>query len=127
MKRSERILLTIFGFIFLIIVGGGLLAFGIQSYRGIQTEADGLRKRIVEMKDAISQGSEWQRRSEWLDANVPSFTSRQEASTRLLEMIQKEADKSALTIGGKEFVEEVKQLAQDGLPVDATARTNCRG
>lgn len=118
MKRSERILLTIFGFVFLIIVGGGLLAFGIQSYNGIQTEADGLRKRIVEMKDAISQGSEWQRRSDWLDENVPSFTSRQEASTRLLEMIQKEADKSALTIGGKEFVEEVKQLAQDGLPVE---------
>jgi hypothetical protein len=118
MKRSERILLTIFGFVFLIIVGGGLLAFGIQNYRGIQTEADGLRKRVVEMNEAISQGSEWQRRSEWLDANVPSFTSRQDASSKLLDTIQKEADKSTLTLSGKEFVEEVKMLAQDGLPVE---------
>ena len=38
MKRSEKILLTVFGFVFLIIVGGGLIAFGIQNYRAIQAE-----------------------------------------------------------------------------------------
>ncbi len=120
MKRSEKILLGIFGFVFLVIVGGGLLAFGIQNYRGIQEECEGLRNRVVEMNDAISQGSEWQRRSQWLDAQVPSFSSKQEASTRLLDMIQKEAGKNSITIGGTEFIEELKQLGQDGLPLDET-------
>jgi hypothetical protein len=118
MKRSERILLGIFGFVFLVIVGGGLLAFGIQNYRGIQEECEGLRNRVVEMNDAISQGSEWQRRSQWLDAQVPSFTSKQEASTRLLDMVQKEAAKNSITIGATEFIEELKQLGQDGLPLE---------
>jgi hypothetical protein len=118
MKRSEKILLTVFGFVFLIIVGGGLIAFGIQNYRAIQAESASLTQRISEMKAAIAEGSEWQRRSKWLDESVPSFTSRQEASTRLLDTLQKEADKNALTLAGKEFIEETKQLGQDGLPVE---------
>jgi hypothetical protein len=118
MKRSEKILLIAFGFVFLIIVGGGMLAFGIQNYRGIQEETASLSKRITEMKAAIAEGSEWQRRSEWLDESVPSFTSRQDASSKLLDTLQKEADKNSLTLAGKEFIEEVKQLAPDGLPVE---------
>jgi hypothetical protein len=118
MKRSEKILLTVFGFVFLIIVGGGMLALGIQNYRSIQDESASLAKRITEMKAAIAEGSEWQRRSQWLDESVPSFTSRQDASSKLLDMIQKEADKNSLTLAGKEFIEEVKQLAPDGLPVE---------
>jgi len=118
MKRSEKILLIVFGFIFLIIVGGGMVAYGIQTYRGIQQECISLNERIVEMNAAIAQGSEWQRRSQWLDASVPNFTSRQDASSRLLDSIQKEADKNSLTLAGKEFVEEVKVLAQDGLPIE---------
>jgi hypothetical protein len=118
MKRSEKILLTVFGFVFILIVGGGMIAFGIQNYRAIQAESASLTQRISEMKAAIAEGSEWQRRSKWLDESVPSFTSRQEASTRLLDTLQKEADKNALTLAGKEFIEETKQLGQDGLPVE---------
>lgn len=118
MKRSEKILLTVFGFIFLIVVGGGMLAYGIQTYRSIQEESASLTKRISEMKESISQGSDWQRRCEWLDESVPNFTSRQEASSHLLDIIQKEADKNSLTIAGKEFIEEAKSLAVDGLPVE---------
>jgi hypothetical protein len=118
MKRSEKILLTVFGFVFLIIVGGGMIAYGIQNYRSIQDESVSLTKRISEMKAAIAEGSEWQRRSEWLDESVPSFTSRQEASSRLLDTLQKEADNNALTLAGKEFIEEAKPLGQDGLPVE---------
>lgn len=116
MKRSEKILLIVFGFVFLIIVGGGMIAFGIQNYRAIQDQSLTLTKRISEMKASIAEGSEWQRRSKWLDENVPSFTSRQEASTRLLDTLQKEADKNALILAGKEFIEEIKHLGQDGLP-----------
>jgi len=118
MKRSEKILLTVFGVLFLVIIGGGAVAMGIKHYMAILEENDGLRTRIIEMNEAIAQGSEWQRRHDWLDKQVPSFTSRQEASTRLLETIQKEADQLSLTLTDRQFLEPVKALGPDGLPLE---------
>ena len=120
MKRSERLLLGLFGLLFIVIVGGGALTFGLQHYRGIVEETERLRDRLVDMNTAITQGAEWQRRSEWLDETVPTFTSRQEASTRLLDVIQKEAVKAGLTLAGREFMETAKELGPDGLPVEGT-------
>ncbi|TDU64067.1 hypothetical protein EI77_04251 [Prosthecobacter fusiformis] len=121
MKRSERILLGLFALVFLVIVGGGGLSFGLSHYRGIQEETERLSDRLVEMNMAITQGAEWQRRSEWLEAEVPAFASRQEASTRLLEVIQREADKTGLALAGREFMETTKELGPDGLPVEDAA------
>jgi hypothetical protein len=118
MKRSEKILLTLFGVLFLVIIGGGAVAMGVKHYMAILEENDGLRTRIIEMNEAISQGSEWQRRHDWLDKQVPSFTSRQEASTRLLETIQKEADQLSLNLTDRQFLEPVKTMGQDGLPIE---------
>lgn len=118
MKRSERILLGVFAFVFLVVVGGGALTFGLNHYRSITEETQRLRDRLVDMNQAITEGAEWQRRSEWLDASAPAFTSRQEASARLLEIIQKQADKAGLTLAGREFLEAPKEIAEDGLPVE---------
>ncbi|MEN3943166.1 hypothetical protein WJU23_17845 [Prosthecobacter sp. SYSU 5D2] len=118
MKRSERILLGLFALLFLVIVGGGGLAFGLRHYQGITEETDRLRDRLVEMNMAITQGADWQRKSEWLDANAPAFASRQEASTRLLEVIQREAEKAGLTLAGREFMETQREMGPDGLPVE---------
>jgi hypothetical protein len=35
MKRSEKILLTVFGVLFLVIIGGGAVAMGIKNYMAI--------------------------------------------------------------------------------------------
>lgn len=118
MKRSEKILLTLFAVLFLLIIGGGGLAMGIRHYFAILEENEGLRDRVIEMNEAIAQGSEWQRRFDWLDKNVPGFASRQEASSRLLETIQKEAEKLALAFADRQFLEPVRQLGQDGLPLE---------
>lgn len=118
MKRSEKILLTLFAVLFLIIIGGGGLAMGVRHYLAILEENEGLRDRVIEMNEAIAQGSEWQRKYDWLDKNVPGFSSRQEASSRLLETIQKEAEKLALTFADRQFLEAVRQIGQDGLPVE---------
>lgn len=118
MKRSEKILLTLFGVLFLVIVGGGAMVMGIKHYMAILEENDSLHDRIIEMNAAIAQGSEWQRRHDWLDKSVPSFTSRQEASTRLLETIQKEADHLSLSLCDRQFLEPVKTMGPDGLPID---------
>ena len=118
MKKSEKILLTIFGVLFLVIVGGGAMAMGIKHYLGLLEESDGLRDRILEMNEAIAQGAEWQRRHDWLEQTVPGFSSRQDASARLIETIQKEAEKHGLAITS-EFLEPVKTLGPDGLPLEA--------
>lgn len=118
MKKSEKILLTIFAVMFLVIIGGGAMVMGVRHYLSIREECETLRDRIIEMNEAIAQGAEWQRRHDWLDKQVPGFSSRQEASAKLLEVIQREADKLSLAIAGKEFLEPVKTLGPDGLPID---------
>ncbi len=120
MKKRERILLGVFAALFLVIIGGGLLAYAVDQYRALGEENDGLRGRLAEMRLAISEGAEWQRRSAWLEQHVPLFTSRQEASARLLEVLQKEADRVGLTIAGKEFMEAAKLPDVDGQPAEET-------
>lgn len=117
MKKSERILLGVFAVLFIVIIGGGALAYGLSHYRGIQEETARLHDRLVEMNEAINEGAEWQRRSEWLDTAVPVLASRQEASSRLLEALQKEAEKAGLVLAGREFLETPKELGEDGQPL----------
>lgn len=121
MKKSEKILLGIFAAVFVVIVGGGLLMFGVRRYADIRAENEGLRNRLIEMNHAIAQGETWQRKSEWLEQHVPSFNSRQEAASKLLDAIQVQAEKAGLTIGGKEFLEAVKETGPDGLPLEDAA------
>lgn len=118
MKQREKILLGVFGALFLLIVGGGLLASAVRHYLDLLEENDGLRARVLEMHDAIAQGGEWQRRHAWLEESVPTFTSRQEAASRLLEIIQKEADAQSLTLTDRQFLEPARQTGPDGLPVE---------
>lgn len=105
MKRSEKILLAVFAALFVVIVGGGLLFWAVGNYRSILEENNGLSRRVTEMNEEIAQGAEWQRRSAWLENHVPAFASRQDASSRLLEAVQREASKVGLSIAGKEFLE----------------------
>ena len=63
-----------------------LRLFGVDSGRTMTLPVGAVLR--VDLDANYSTGSEWQRRHDWLDKQVPSFTSRQEASTRLLETIQ---------------------------------------
>lgn len=118
MKKSERMLLGVFAFLFLAIVGGGGLTYAFKNYMAIREENDGLRERLASMNLAVSQGADWAEKYGWLEEKAPNFTSRQEASAKLLEAISREADKLGLSIGGKEFIEEARTLGPDGLPLD---------
>lgn len=118
MKQREKTLLIAFSLVFLVIVGGGLLTFGLRNYRELGSEIETLQNRLVEMNAAISQGEEWQRKSDWLEAHVPSFGSRQEASARLMETVTKEAESAGIKIASREFIEEIRQLGPDGLPME---------
>ena len=116
MKKSEKILLGLFAFLFLAIIGGGGLTYAFKNYMAIREENDSLRDRLGEMNLAISQGADWADKYGWLEERCPNFASRQEASARLLESVTGEAEKLGLTIGGKEFIEEARVLGADGLP-----------
>lgn len=120
MKRSEKVLLGVFAFLFLVIIGGGGLMYAFRNYMAIREENSSLRDRLADMNLAISQGAEWADRYGWLEENCPGFTSRQEASARLLEVITAEADKMGVAVGGKEFIEAEHVLGPDGLPLEET-------
>lgn len=118
MKKSEKVLLGVFAFLFLAIVGGGGLMYAFKNYMAIREENDTLRDRLGEMNLAISQGADWADKHGWLEESCPNFTSRQEASAKLLEVITGEAEKIGLGIGGKEFIEAARVLGPDGLPLE---------
>ncbi len=118
MKKSEKVLLGLFAFLFLAIVGGGGLMYAFKNYMAIREENDTLRDRLGDMNLAISQGAEWADKHGWLEESCPNFTSRQEASAKLLEVITGEAEKIGLSIGGKEFIEAARVLGPDGLPLE---------
>lgn len=118
MKKSEKVLLGVFAFLFLAIVGGGGLTFAFNNYMAIREENENLRDRLADMNLAVSQGADWADRYGWLEEKVPAFASRQEASAKLLEVISGEAEKLGLSIGGKEFLEEARVLGPDGLPLE---------
>ncbi len=119
MKKSEKLLLMLFAVLLLIIVGGGGLTLAIRKYQEVARENDQLRQRLVDMNLAVTQGLEWQRKADWIDENVPSLGSKQEASTTLLETIQKHAAEAGVTLTGKEFVEQRPNLGEDGQPEDS--------
>lgn len=119
MKKSEKMLLGLFVVLFLIIVGGGGLMLGVNKWRAISAENEGLRDRLVEMNLAITQGADWQRKSDWIEENVPAMGSRQEASSRLLETLQKQAAEMEVTLSSKEFVDQRRAVGEDGQPEEA--------
>lgn len=120
MKKSEKVLLGVFAFLFLAIIGGGGLMYAFNNYTAIREENDTLRDRLADMNLAISQGADWADKYGWLEEHCPNFTSRQEASAKLLEVITAEAEKKGISIGGKEFIEAVRVLGPDGLPLEET-------
>jgi len=111
MKKREKALLVVFAILFGVIVGGGLLTYSLKNYRSISEENEKLRNRVAEMTRDIAQGSEWQGRADWADNNIPSFASLEEARGKLLEIVQAQAQKASITVGGKEFIEQAKAVA----------------
>ncbi len=118
MKKSEKVLLALFAVLFLLIAGGGGLMLGVNKWRTITQENASLRLRLEEMDLAITQGVDWQRKSDWIEENVPELGSRQEASSRLLETIQQEAVGAGVTLSSKEFLEQRRNIGVDGQPED---------
>lgn len=118
MKKSEKVLLGVFAFLFLAIIGGGGLMYAFNNYMAIREENDSLRDRLGEMNLAVSQGADWADRYGWIEEHCPNFASRQEASAKLLEVIASQAEKIGLSIGGKEFIEAARVLGPDGLPLE---------
>lgn len=118
MKKSEKVLLGVFAFLFIVIIGGGGLMYAFNNYSAIREENDTLRDRLADMNLAISQGADWADKYGWLEEHCPNFTSRQEASAKLLEVITAEAEKRGVSIGGKEFIEAARVLGPDGLPLE---------
>lgn len=118
MKKSEKLLLTVFTLVFLVVVGGGGVKYAYNNYAAIREENESLSNRIADMNYAISNGTEWAKKYTWIEEHIPVFSSHQEASSKLLGVISAQAEKRGLDIGGKEFIEETQEIGPDGLPVE---------
>lgn len=108
MKPREKTLLIIFLALFAVIAGGGLLTVSLKSYLSIKSDNETFRLRVAGMKESIAQGEKWQERSEWLHANAPIRASREEASSKLLDLIQTQAQAAGLVLGNRELVKDPK-------------------
>ena len=112
MKRSEKMLLMAFATMFLIIVGGSFGKYAFTNYRKVTDETARLKTTLSTMATTIAQGSEWQKRSDWLEAKVPKFASHEQASTVLFDVLQKEASTAGLKIANRELL--AQRIPQDG-------------
>lgn len=112
MKRSEKILLIAFATLFVLIVGGSFGKYALFAYRDITEETSRLKSTLNTMATTIAQGSDWQKRSDWLEASVPKFASHEEASTVLFDVLQKEAGTAGLKIADRQLLPP--HVPQDG-------------
>ncbi len=122
MKRSEKMLLGVFGalFVCIVLVGGGMFAF--RNYLDVRDEVDLLRGRLSSMNLAVSQGAVWAERSAWIEGHVPSFTSHKDASARLLETVTQKARAHGMIISTTELIEQAKGIGADGELVEEQER-----
>lgn len=104
MKPSEKILLSAFALLFLVIVGGGIGSYALNNYRQVTAETESLKTRLQKMSTTIAQGAEWKKRSEFVDAHVPKLGSWEQASSKLYKTAQDEASIAGLKISTNEMV-----------------------
>ncbi len=116
MKPREKTLLVVFLALFAVIAGGGLLTVSLKSYLSIKSDNETFRLRVASMKENIAQGAKWQQRNEWLHAHAPTRASREEASSKLLDIIQSEAQSAGLVLGNRELVKDTKTPEDEAAP-----------
>ena len=124
MKQSEKLLLGIFATLLLIMVGGGGVLFAYRNYAEIKDEVSQLGDQLENMRSQVASGEKWAARQSWIDENLPEFGARQEASTKLYEAVQAEAEKAGVSLLGREILEPTQALGPDGLPLDEEEQLN---
>jgi hypothetical protein len=124
MKSSEKLLLGIFASLLLILVGGGGVLFAYRNYAEITDEVSQLGHQLETMRSQVASGEKWAARQAWIDENLPEFGARQEASTKLYEAVQAEAEKAGVSLLGREILEPTQALGPDGLPLDEDEQVN---
>lgn len=124
MKQSEKLLLGIFAGLLLILVGGGGVLFAYRNYAEIHDEVAQLADQLENMRSQVASGEKWAARQAWIDENLPEFGARQEASTKLYEAVQAEAEKAGVSLLGREILEPTQALGPDGLPLDEEEQVN---
>jgi hypothetical protein len=115
MKKSEKILLALFAALFLIIVGGGVVKWAWTSYDEVQSDTKILKGKLQEMAANLSQSDEWAKRYNWLEEQMPQFTSHEDASSKLFDAVQKQAQAAALTIGTREMLPPAQIIEGEAL------------
>ena len=106
MKASERRLLG--AFLLMLLLGGTVLLVDI--YRKKATAMDeqrqGYEEDLVEIDALLEMRDQWMTRNDWLRANQPPFTSREQVDNEIFEDA-KARDFEGIEVSGIKFLEPV--------------------
>ena len=102
LKKSEKRLLIAFLSLFAVIVGGfgSLLLF--NHFSNSLSELDALEVKRDTLEHTLAQSTHWANRREWINTNIPSYASREDASGQLLELVSSTVKSEGLEVLDKQ-------------------------
>lgn len=106
MKASERRLLG--AFLLILLLGGSVLLVDIYRKKAavLDDRRDELEWDLVEIDSLLEERDKWMARNDWLRANQPPFTTREEVNNEVFE-IAKARDVEGIEVSGIKYLDPV--------------------
>ncbi|MEM8955855.1 MAG: hypothetical protein AAGD22_16995 [Verrucomicrobiota bacterium] len=103
LKRSERILLTVFGVALFLVVNFFLYLKASSFLESAQGEYDAVELLKLESDSLMAEKSLWDERAAWLNQNQPYFENGNVAETALLGALNQLAAENSLTVDDQDI------------------------
>ncbi|MEM7147436.1 MAG: hypothetical protein AAF591_20135, partial [Verrucomicrobiota bacterium] len=103
LKRSERLLLTLFGVALFLVVNFFLYLKASEFLRSAQDEYDSVELLKLESDSLMSEKDLWDERAAWLDQNQPYFENGNVAETALLGSLNQLAAENGLAVDDQDI------------------------
>ena len=104
LKASERRLLTVFLSLFAVIVGGFGIMFAVRHFADAAGEVRALGERRDSLVQTLGESELWGERSRWIEEHIPTFGSREDASTQLLDAVSQKAESVGIEVRNKQLI-----------------------
>ncbi len=105
MSRREKTLAAVVLALALIWGGSVGARAWMAWWRTQHSGRENVAARIEALQELLGERGAWEQRHEWMEQTAPSYASRQEASAKLLELVEARAAAGGLTLEGKTFVQ----------------------
>ena len=102
LKKSEKRLLVVFLSLFAVIVGGFGSTLLFNHFSNSLSELEALEVKRDALEHTLAQSTHWANRRAWINTNIPSHGSREEASGKLLELVSATVESAGLKVLDKQ-------------------------